>query len=139
MIAVDFGIGALKQQAIDKMLKEMDEKHTGAEDVIHNWLCDQVDDKKLFEGILKEDRTIKGALQYCASQAQKQKSGNVAMIDDYTVFKWVRKYFTLDKVDMNPVKAEVKMSTDRPKKKSSKPKVEKVPVVGEQLSLLDML
>lgn len=46
----------LKEKALEKMLDEMNQAHTGAEDKIHNFLCDQTDDK-LFEGILKEGKT----------------------------------------------------------------------------------
>ena len=83
----------IRKTALAKMLKEMQEQHSGAEDAIHNWLCDH-DDETLLQGILKEGCTIKGAMQYCVSQAEKQKTGNAAMVDDQTVFSWVRKYFT---------------------------------------------
>lgn len=140
-------MGQTKIKALEKMLKEMNEKHTSAEDVIHNWICDQ-DDEKLFEGVLKEGRTIKGAMQYCTSQAYKQKSSNAAMVDDKTVFSWVNAYFVSDKepeIDTT-VSAKVTSVTSvsekgTPVKKTSKKKAEpkKSNVEGEQLSLLDML
>lgn len=133
----------LKEKALEKMLDEMNKKHSGAEDSIHNWLCDQTDDK-LFEGILKNGRTIKGALQYCASQASKQKSNNVAMIDDDTVFRWVYKYFTDEKApkNLNMVKATVTTDaadkTTKPKSKRKKAKQQQLPE-GEQLDLLSFI
>ncbi|KRN62736.1 Cas9 inhibitor AcrIIA9 family protein [Carnobacterium maltaromaticum] len=154
----------LKMKAAEKMLIEMNEKHSGAEDAIHNWLCDQ-EDELLFEGILKVDRSIKGAVKYCTNQASKQKVGSVAMIDNETVFSWVKKYFVTKKAPKSSEKitAEVVSSESIPKMekeekkifsdkvssiankragttKEVKSKVEKTNYVsGEQLSLLDML
>lgn len=47
-----------KNKALEKMLEEMKQEHSDTEDCIHTWLCQQ-QDEKLFQGILKEDRTIK--------------------------------------------------------------------------------
>jgi len=131
----------IKQLALTKMLKEMNEKHSSAEDVIHNWLCDQ-DDEKLLEGVLKKERSVKGAMEYCVSQAYKQKSGNTAMVDNQTVFSWVNAYFISDKApEINKtVSAKVTPVKKSPKKKNeNKPEPKKSNVEGEQLSLLDML
>lgn len=100
-----------KQKALDKMLVEMNEKHTPTEDVIHNWLCDQ-EDEEMFKGILKKGRSIKGAVKYCATQAQKQKTGNVAMIDNETVYAWIRDYFVSNKTKKEKVDARVETSND---------------------------
>lgn len=141
----------LKTQANEKMLLEMDADHTGAEDVIHNWLCDQDSDKELYAGILKEDRTIEGALQYCANQAKKQKTGNVAMIDDNTVFGWVREYFVSDDIDVSALEKDLMVSTStskpaakpvakkKAKVKKAKEELGKDAFQGEQLDLLDFL
>lgn len=83
----------LKEKALAKMLKEMEKNHGPAEDAIHNWLSDQ-DDDELFKGILDDNKSIKKSLEFCAKKAQKHKSGNCAMVDNKTVFGWVRKYFT---------------------------------------------
>lgn len=154
----------LKMKAMEKMLIEMNVKHSGAEDAIHNWLCDQ-EDELLFEGILKVDRSIRGAVKYCTSQASKQKVGKVAMIDNETVFGWVKKYFMTKTAPKSSEKvtAEVVSSYSIPKMereekktfddkisaiankragttKEVKSKVEKTNhASGEQLSLLDML
>lgn len=131
----------VKEEALSKMLDEMNSEHSGAEDAIHNWLCNQ-DDEKLLEGVLKKGRTIKGAMQYCVSQAYKQKSGNAAMVDDQTVFSWVREYFISDKEPEigADVEAEVTTSASEPVKKvKKKVKAKNSISEGEQLSLLDML
>ncbi|EAE4158353.1 hypothetical protein E1Z37_13535 [Listeria monocytogenes] len=142
----------LKEQALNKMLKEMNEYHSGAEDAIHNWLCDQKE-QAIFEGILKEDRSIKGSVKYCSSRASKQQHEGVAMIDDETVFSWVRKYFTANKVPKSSIKATVKTTAEKPKPKPKaklkpkpktkpkpKPKKKEKSQEGfEQLNLLDFL
>lgn len=130
------------------MLEEMNKKHSPGEDAIHNWLCDQ-DDVKLLEGILKDGKSIKGALEYCAGKAKEHKTGNFAMVDDKTVFGWVKKYFTsskTDKVDKVVAKVEVgpASSPAKPKEKATtkaivpKPKKEKGVVEG-QLDLFGCL
>lgn len=134
-------VKSIQQEALDKMLKEMNESHTGAEDAIHNWLCNQ-DDDLLAKGILKIDRTINGALNFCTQKASELKNGNVAMIDDTTVFSWVKEYFLLDKIDIKKVSAKVKISSEKsePVEKKVKKKTDTVSIDhGEQLSLLDFL
>lgn len=130
----------IKKQAHAKMLQEMSGEHSGAEDAIHNWLCDQ-DDESLLQGILEEGRTIKGAMQHCVSLAEKQKTGNAAMVDDQTVFSWVRKYFVSgEKIETGNTQAIVTVgATPNPKgkiKRKRKEATEK-PKEQEQLSLLD--
>lgn len=151
----------IRKKALDKMLEEMNKSHTGAEDAIHNWLCNKTDEK-LLEGVLKEGRTINGAMKYCSSEAAKQKSGNVAMVDDATVFGWVKKYFISKNIPKSSAKVSAKVVTSDsvPKMKKEefeknvsaiankragtpvkvKSKIEKNNSDGvEQLSLLDML
>lgn len=83
----------IKEKALAKLLGELKGDHGPAEDAIHNWICDQ-EDEKLFEGVLADKKSIKEALKYCANQAKSYKSGSCAMVDDSTVFGWVYKYFT---------------------------------------------
>ena len=132
----------IRKTALAKMLKEMQEKHSGAEDAIHNWLCDQ-DDETLLQGILKEGCTIKGAMQYCVSQAEKQKTGNAAMVDDQTVFSWVIKYFVSgDQIEAGntpPAVAVVTKPAAKAKAESKRKETPEKPKEQEQLSLLDFL
>lgn len=136
-----------KELALEKMLKEMEQEHTSTEDSIHNWLCNQ-DDDELFKCILKDDRSINGAIGYCAKRAKDQSSGNAAMIDDATVYEWVREYFTADKVDVKPMPVKVVKSDPKPKPKKEANKAtpvkkwsKKKPDVNEglQFSLFDDL
>ena len=88
--------------AEDKMLKEMSKEHSAYQDSFHNWLCTQMDDAELVSGILKEDRTIAGAEEFVFGKARelatKMNGGMGVMVDDATVFGWVRDYFTMEKI-----------------------------------------
>ena len=132
----------IKTQAHAKMLQEMNGEHSGAEDAIHNWLCDQ-DDETLLQGILKEGLTIKGAMKYCVSQAEKQKTGNAAMVDDQTVFSWVKKYFMSgEKIETGNTQAVVAVVSKTAPKGKIERKRKETPAKSqeqEQLSLLDFL
>lgn len=132
---------SLKSQALKKMLEEMSNDHTSTEDYIHNWLCGQ-DDDELFSGILKDGRTIKGAVKHIANLARKQVAGNMAVVDDATVFGWVRDYFTADEVEEpKDLNFEVKTAEEKPAV-ISKPKPKKKKQKAEedgQLSLFDNL
>ena len=88
--------------AEDKMLKEMSKEHSAYQDSFHTWLCTQMDDAELVLGILKEDRTFAGAEEFVFENARKQATrmngGMGAMVDDVTVYGWVRDYFTMEKL-----------------------------------------
>ncbi len=138
----------IKQQALDKMLEEMNQEHSPSEDHIHNWICEQ-DDDELFQGILKDGYTIKCSLDYAKGKAQKFAKNGVACIDDETVFGWVREYFLsnskLENIKQVPVE-NVKKVNDKlnvvrvtePKPTKKKIKKEKG-VVETQMSIFDFL
>lgn len=119
----------VREDALAKMLVEMEKKHSPQEDLVHNWLCDQ-DDDLLFAGILHPEKSIAGAMKECQEKAKKQASNGVAMIQDATVWGWVYRYFTGQKW-----KAEAKATTSKPK-----PKKKKVvePEGVEQMDLFDL-
>ncbi|OTN90621.1 hypothetical protein A5810_002791 [Enterococcus faecium] len=109
-----------KNKALEKMLEEMKEKHSDTEVCIHSWMCQQQEDE-LSQGVLKKDRTIKGAVAYCLSQAKKQAGKNQsAIVSDEVVFAWVREYFVLEKVEVTPVQGSI--NTNKPKEKKTKKK-----------------
>lgn len=83
----------LKEQALEKILVEMDGEHSVAVEQIHNWLCTQ-DGEDLLNGIMAEDKTINHALAYCRGKAKESAKNGVAMIEDTTVYGWVKEYFT---------------------------------------------
>lgn len=118
---------SLKNKALAKMLEEMNKDHTPVEDIIHNWLCGQ-EDEMLFAGILKDGKTINGAVKYMAKQARKGVSGNMAAVDDATGFGWVRDYFTgedveeVENLNFAVQSAVVKPAPEpKPKTKTKKP------------------
>lgn len=123
--------------AVSHFDEEMAEAHTPTEDVIHNWIVDHQEDDELIAGILKHlNRTIKDAMAYCIRKASKSdyRNGQGAMVDDATVFSWVKEYFTAEKVETKPVVGKmttgIKKSTKQPtkqptKKPTKKPKKKK--------------
>lgn len=139
--------------AVSHFDDEMAEAHTPTEDAIHNWIVDHQEDDELIAGILTHlDRTIKDAMAYCIRKASKSdyREGQGAMVDDATVFSWVKEYFTAEKVETKSVvgkmttgsKKSTKQPTKKPKKKQNKsltktetkkktPKVETKSVVGK--------
>ena len=129
--------------------EEMAEAHTPTEDAIHNWIVDNQEDDELIAGILKHlNRTIKDTMAYCIRKASKSdyRNGQGAMVDDATVFSWVKEYFTAEKVETKSVVGKMttgsKESTKKAKKKQTKktPKTKKIPKeVGKQLDLFSDL
>lgn len=135
----------VRERALAIMLEEMEKPHSPTEDVIHNWLCDQ-DEPALFAGILKNGKSIKNSLSFCATQAKKQQtSGNVAMVDDKTVFGWIRDYFLSDDPEPETIAVEVATSSEPETMQESKTdeidnKFKKKSTEEEnQLSLFDYL
>ena len=117
--------------AVSHFDDEMAEAHTPTEDAIHNWIVDNQEDDELISGILTHlDRTIKNAMRYCIRKASKSdyRNGQGAMVDDATVFSWVKEYFTAEKVETKPIvgkmttgsKKSTKQPTKKPKKKQNK-------------------
>ena len=115
--------------AVSHFDDEMAEAHTPTEDAIHNWIVDHQEDDELIAGILKHlDRTIKDAMGYCIRKASKSdyRNGQGAMVDDATVFSWVKEYFTAEKVETKSVVGKLttgsKKSTKNTQKKQAKKK-----------------
>lgn len=114
--------------AVNKLAKEMEIEHSSAEDMVHNYLSDRIPaDDELVDGILKADRTIKGAMTFCVSKARKQaeKGATGAMVSDDEVFEWVREYFILDKVDISQSAGQVTHLSKPKKAKKKEQKSEK--------------
>ena len=82
-------------------------------------------------------------MQHCVSLARKQKTGNAAMVDDRTVFSWVRSYFVSDeKIETKETSAVVTVGPKpepRAKKERKRKETAVNPKEQEQLSLLDFL
>ena len=134
----------LMEKTHAKMMEEMSEERPRSEDILHNWLCQQVQvDNELLEGILKEGKSIRKAMQYCYSQAMKQAIGGCALIIHDDVFQWVTDYFKSEEIEIkqpninfpNPLVTVGKQCENVNNVQKNKTKSTE----GEQLSLLDFL
>ncbi|KAJ61021.1 Cas9 inhibitor AcrIIA9 family protein [Enterococcus faecalis] len=128
-----------QEQALEKMLKELETEHDNTVEYIHNWLCKQ-NDESLFQGILKEDRTIKGAVTYCMGKAQEQaekRPNAMVMVTDEVAFDWIKEYFILEKLpEMKAIGKVVTTAKKKPsKKEESKPQRKEV---DEQVKLFEL-
>ncbi|HAP4752695.1 TPA: hypothetical protein IUX23_002545 [Enterococcus faecalis] len=126
-----------QEQALEKMLKELETEYDDTVEYIHNWLCKQ-NDESLFQGILKEDRTIKGAVTYCMGKAKEQAENQTsAMVPDEVAFNWIKEYFMLDKLP--EIKAIGKVMTTAKKQPAKKedPKPQRKEV-DEQIKLFEL-
>ena len=118
--------------AVSHFDDEMAEAHTPTEDAIHNWIVDNQEDDELISGILTHlDRTIKNAMRYCIRKASKSdyKNGQGAMVDDDTVFSWVKEYFISDEVEIGSVFG--RMTTDKAGMKPKKAKAEQLDLFSD--------
>ncbi|RRQ89855.1 hypothetical protein CUR49_14175 [Enterococcus faecalis] len=125
-----------QEQALEKMLKELETDHDSTLEVVHNWLCQQTDEA-LFLGILKKDRTLKGAMTYCIGKAQEQaKNQSSAMVADEVVFSWIKEYFLLEKLPETKAVGKVTTTTKKKPTKKSETKSERKEV-DEQIDLFE--
>lgn len=114
--------------AVSHFDDEMAETHTPTEDAIHNWIVDHQEDDELIAGILTHlDRTIKDAMAYCIRKASKSdyREGQGAMVDDATVFSWVKEYFTAEKVETKSVVGKMTTGSKKSTKNTQKKQVKK--------------
>jgi len=69
-----------------------------------------------------ESKSLDACVKYIFSEAQKQKSGNCAAIEDAVVYGWAVHYYQEDNLMIDDVKAKVKHSSDTKPKAEKKPK-----------------
>lgn len=141
----------MKNIALNKLLNEVENLDNPAVHTIHNWLCDQ-EDNELFEKVASTNKSILQAVQYCINNAQKVQIGNAAIVDNDTVFNWVREYYLSNETNVE-VKAHAKVSassesiqenvaqevTKAKDKKKSKTKSKELKADENQISILDFL
>ncbi|EMW5957677.1 hypothetical protein AAFC12_002596 [Enterococcus faecalis] len=126
-----------QEQALEKMLKELETEHDDTVEYIHNWLCNQ-NDEFLFQGILKEDRTIKGAVTYCMGKAKEQAENQTsAMVPDEVAFNWIKEYFMLDKLPEIKAIGKVMTTAKKQPTKKEEPKPQRKEV-DEQIKLFEL-
>ncbi|MEO2464647.1 Cas9 inhibitor AcrIIA9 family protein [Enterococcus faecalis] len=126
-----------QEQALEKMLKELETEYDDTVEYIHNWLCKQ-NDESLFQGILKEDRTIKGAVTYCMGKAKEQAENQTsAMVPDEVAFNWIKEYFMLDKLPEIKAMGKVMTTAKKQPTKKEDPKPQRKEV-DEQIKLFEL-
>lgn len=62
----------------------------------------------LYEKFNNEEKTINQMYEFICNRAEKQKVGQVAMIDDKVVYLWAIMYFMKSNKDLNLIKEEAK-------------------------------
>ena len=107
-----------KDTALEKIAVELGSDPDTTQRLIFGWIKKQTDNL-LFTGILKSDRTVKDSVNYAMGKAKKlANQGNVAVVDDETVFSWIYEYFTADKVDVPKVNGTIGTSKKKTAKKT---------------------
>lgn len=87
-------------KAIKKITEEMMENQNNtAIRVIEEHLTSICTTNEVAEKILNEEKTLRGALEAIRNEAQKEKVGNYACIDDKRGFEIVEKYFEIEEED----------------------------------------
>lgn len=87
-------------KAIKKITEEMMENQNNtAIRVIEEHLTSICTTNEVAEKILNEEKTLRGALEAIRNEAQKEKVGNCACIDDKRGFEIVEKYFGIEEED----------------------------------------
>ena len=79
-----------------EQLRKQDKKHAQA---IANYLIKRIEtDQCLKEKIEATNKTLKGCIDYCKTEARKQAEDGCAMIPDDEVYEWAVHYFLEDSI-----------------------------------------
>ena len=119
-----------KKQETDK------KKESPFESIIRRYLEMLAEQDKLFaETFKKPNKSVAECCKYIKQEAQKLKDGNVAIVEDATVYGWAVHYYDEDdiKVESTPA-AKVVASAPKPAKPAEPKKPE-----ARQLSIFDFL
>lgn len=100
-----------KELAFEKMNQELSLAHHQAIDTLHNLIC-QDGDEELFQGLLKEEKTLQGAYAFMHEYARKHQTSNSYGMDGTLALSLVRDYLneTETTPDVQPPKIESKAS-----------------------------
>lgn len=133
-------MATIKEQALEKLKKELAENGSDYSKDYYDWLCEQEDDE-LFNMALEDTKTLDGADDYIFNQAREISTRNRARVRDDVVFKWLVEYFKKPVEPVNKLKGKVQACVNQVKKTATpKPKEPKGKMMeGEQLNLLDFL
>lgn len=100
----------MKTEAIDKITSEVNSNKGDHIQVLGEYLIDTLTEDSAAK-IMQEDKTLAGAYSEITSKAQKQKTGNSAMIKDVTVYAWLNEYYGID--DISAAKASIRSADAR--------------------------
>lgn len=124
------------------MAEKTEKKESAFEGIIRKYLEMLAGQDPLFaETFKKPNKSIEECCRYIKQEAQKVKDGNVAIVEDATVYGWATHYYDEDdiKVESAP-KAKVSTPASTPTTKPApKPSEPRKPQVGDQLSIFDFL
>ena len=112
------------EEAIKKINDEVQKNHSNTYLVmVGEHIIDCITTEEAAEKVLHQGRNLQSCLAHIQGQASKQKNGNVAVIDDVTVYGWAREYFGLaaaeeKKPHLELVKPQTPAPKEEPQKKS---------------------
>lgn len=95
-------INLLKQQAEDVRAQQAALEGTSPEQIIEFYLDYQQSRKPELNNVYpdnKQGKTIKDCYRYILNKAEKQKNGNVSMVNSKIVFGWAEEYFLDEKIE----------------------------------------
>lgn len=109
------------EDAIKKINDEVQKNHKNTYLVlVGEHIIDCIITEIAAEKVLAEKKDLSGCLKSITGKASGRKTGNVAVIDDATVYGWAREYFGLDKTEQKPhlevVKTQTPTVSEEPKK-----------------------
>ena len=123
--------------------KETEKKESPFEAIIRGYLEKEAADDPLFAvTFAKPNKTITECCKYIKQEAQKIKDGNVAIVEEATVYGWAKHYYDEDdiKIEAAPAaKVVAPKPAPKPEPKKPEPEQPRKPQVGDQLSIFDFL
>lgn len=100
------------EEAIKKINNEVQKNQSNTYlMLVGEHIIDCITTEEAAEKVLEEKKNLSGCLQSITGKAQKQKQGNVAVIEDATVYRWAREYFGLETAEQKPHLELVKPQT----------------------------
>ena len=113
------------EEAIKKINDEVQKNHKNTYLVmVGEHIIDCITTETAAEKVLAEKKTLSGCLKSITGKASDHKTGNVAVIDDKTVYGWAREYFGLQEtVEQKPQLEVVKTQTPTVSEPPKKPRL----------------
>lgn len=109
------------EEAIKKINGEVQKNHSNTYLVmVGEHIIDCITTEEAAEQVLRGGKNLQGCLSHIQGEARKKQTGNVAVIDDVTVYRWAREYFALEETEQKPYLELVKTQTPAEEPKKSK-------------------